>query len=80
MSTDGDPDAIYPSTDTYRNGNIHTYANTYAFTYTEPDTDSYGKHIRHGPLLLKSSSWPSAKCDAHPNWDFVRLNIVRWLR
>ena len=30
-----------------------------------PRTD---QHIWHYLLLLESSSWPSAKCDAHPNW------------
>ena len=26
------------------------------------------QHIWHYLLLLESSPWPSAKCDAHPDW------------
>ena len=39
-------------------------------------TDS-NQYIWHCLLLLESSSWPSAKCDAYPNWDNRKLNSVR---
>jgi translation elongation factor P/translation initiation factor 5A len=50
----------------------YTYTDTDTYIYTDTDTYTYtdtsGKHIRHCPLLLESSSWPSAKCDAYLDW------------
>ena len=57
---------------------FYCWADANPNTYT--DTASFGKHIRHCHLLHESSSWPSAKCDAHPDWHCVGLNIVRRLR
>ena len=41
---------------------------------------SVDHYLWHDLLLHESSPGPSAKCAAHPNWQYVRLNIVRWLR
>ena len=48
-----------------------------ASSFADPECNSFGKHIRHGSLLLGSQSWPSARCDAYPDWYYVGLNIVR---
>ena len=46
-----------------------SYRHSHSCAHPDTNTNSYpGKHIRHCPLLLESSSWPSAKCDAHPDW------------
>ena len=72
---------------THRDGHRYRYANTNCDSYGHPnnntDTDTNacrGKPIRHCRLLLESESWPSAKCDAHPDWQYVRLDPVRRLR
>jgi hypothetical protein len=69
-----------PLRDPNSNADPHPNLNPIRITDIDTDTDTFRKHIRHCPLLLESSSRPGAKCDAHPNWDVVGLNIVRRLR
>ena len=60
----------------------YCYPSSHCYAYFNSDTNtaSYGKHIRQCLLLLRFKSWPSAKCDAHPNWYYGGLNIVQRLR
>jgi hypothetical protein len=55
---------MYCDTDTYIDANSNTNTNTNANADANANADSNGKYIRHSPLLLESSSWPSAKCGA----------------
>ena len=65
----------YRYTDSYRYN--HTHNHTHSCTDANANTDQY---IRHYLLLLESSPWPRAKCDAQPKWFYVGLDIVRRFR
>ncbi len=80
------PDAntyTYTYTYTYTHADTFTHPNTHSYCHGYTDSDGYAdtdQYIWHYLLLLESSPWPSAKCNAHPNWYYVGLNIVRRLR
>ena len=55
-------------TPTPANANPDTDGNTDTNTDGNADTNTdTDQHIWHYLLLLESSPWPSAKCDAHPD-------------
>ena len=76
----------HANTNSYRHGhsdsNSYGLANGYRHNCANADSfaNSFGKHIRHCSLLLESSPWPSAKCNAHPDWYYGGLDVVRRLR
>ena len=69
---------MYFDTDPNSYRDRHGDRNTNGHQYTVANAP--GNYIRHYFLLFESSPWPRAKCDPQPDWDWVGLDFVRWLR
>jgi hypothetical protein len=61
-----------------REGSISN-SNLYQQHPLERPSHRLGQHIGNCYLLLDSSPSTSARCDDDPDWDFIGLDVDRWL-